>query len=141
MKKLLLIAFTIIFASTISAQKHVLRSTEFPVHSAPEKVPKSKSNIGTVTKPDIAKEQAAGSSTTYIPLGQPNNINGFQGNSRTYLWADPNLNSVVFTHKGIDEIPALNFDVSTDGGSTWSINNVINVPDLDLSFAQGGIIN
>ncbi|HJN05700.1 MAG TPA: T9SS type A sorting domain-containing protein [Bacteroidales bacterium] len=141
MKKLLLIAFTIIFASTISAQKHVLRSTEFPVHSAPEKVPKSKSNIGTVTKPDIAKEQAAGSSTTYIPLGQSNNINGFQGNSRTYLWADPNLNSVVFTHKGIDEIPALNFDVSTDGGSTWSINNVINVPDLDLSFAQGGIIN
>ena len=141
MKRFLLVAFTIIFASTISAQKHVLRSTEIPVNSEPANLPKTNSNTGTITKPDITNQKEPGSSTTYIPLGQSANIYGFQGNSRTYLWADPNVNSVVFTHKGNDEIPALNFDVSTDGGSTWSTNNVVNEPDLDLNFAQGGIIN
>ncbi len=123
------------------AQKHVLRSLDMPSMSLSKSIPKSASNSTALDKPVSRTEKIGGSYVTYVPIGQSSNIYGFEGNSRTYLWADPNVNSVVFTHKSNDENPMLNFDVSTDGGSTWSINNIIDVPDLDPSFAQGGIIN
>ena len=141
MKKLLLVVFTISIVTTLFAQKHVLRSMDLPVQRKVELNPKSSSSNEIIKKPDVETLEPANTRTTYIPIGQSPNIYGFVGNPRTCLWADPNLNSIVFTHRGNDEIPAMNFDVSTDGGSTWSTNNIIDIPDLSPSYGQGGIIN
>ncbi len=141
MKKLLLVVLTIGFVTTILAQNNILRSMDLPVQPKFEPAPKSNSNIEISDNPNTNREIITGSRVTYMPIGQSSNIVGFDGNPRTYLWADPRLNSVVFTHKGNDENSVLNFDVSTDGGASWSTNNMIDVPDIYAQYAQGGIIN
>jgi len=70
---------------------------------------------------------------TFIPMGQSGNAFGFSGNPRTYLYADPNLNSIVFTHRmtGGDSVQGnsrIAYDLSTDGGQTWSDNIQVYTP-------------
>lgn len=141
MKKLLFFVLIVATATTLFAQKHVLRSMDLPAQRKVEITPKGSSDNGIIKKPDVETLDFTNSRTDYIPIGQSPSISGFAGNPRTYLWADPRLNSIVFTHRGNDEIPAMNFDVSTDGGSTWSTNNIIDIPDLSPSYGQGGIMN
>src|SRR5689334_16422068 len=64
-----------------------------------------------------------------VPLGSAANALGSSGGGRTQVWYDQNLNTVVFTHRGECGVPSAVtnsgfyvYDVSTDGGTTWSIN-------------------
>ncbi len=47
---------------------------------------------------------------------------------RTYLWVDPSINTIAFTHRNdINSFPGttsghLRYDVSKDGGQTWSVD-------------------
>ena len=157
MKKLLLtvLAFAI-GLSSFSQTKHVVRSTKAPstellMERAPQQ---SARTIMAKEKPVAKTETINGISATYIPIGQAGNAYGFYINPRTYLWADDNLNSVVFTHRMIggtevDGNSRVSYDVSTDGGSTWETNTQVytplgpgpQYPEAAGRYPQGGIIN
>ena len=157
MKKLLLLVLAFGFGfSSIAQSTHVLRSAKAPNSKVlMEKAPQqSARTIMASEKPAEQTQTVDGVTTTYVPIGQSGNAYGLYSNPRTYLWADPNLNSVVFTHRmtGGTEIEGnsrIAYDVSTDGGSTWATN--VNVytpvgpgpqyPDAAGRYPQGGILN
>ena len=70
----------------------------------------------------------------FIPIGESGNAYGFKGNPKTYLWSEPDINTVVFTHRmandpetgGVDRIA---YDVSFDRGKTGSWTTDIQVYD------------
>jgi len=60
-------------------------------------------------------------------IGHASNSLGSTGGGRTQLWYDQTLNTVVYTHRGLCGTPSTvmntgyyTYDVSTDGGTTWS---------------------
>ncbi len=63
---------------------------------------------------------------TPIPIG--NAVNSFTNafSPKEPLWYDPNLNTVIFAHRGDPSVAATGnhylVDKSTDGGATWSVN-------------------
>lgn len=95
-----------------------------------------------------------GRELTFIPIGQSANAYGFSGNPRTYLWVDNNTNSVVFTHRMINDSTNsssshIAYDLSTNGGAAGSWTNNIKVYNptpigplyFPARYPQGGIYN
>jgi hypothetical protein len=157
MKKLLLFVLAIGFGISSFAQtKHVLRSTKAPNSEVlMEKVPQqSAPSTLAVEKPVVNPKNLKSTAATFIPIGQSGNTYGIYGNPRTYLWAEPSINSVVFTHRmtggtEVDGNSRVAYDVSTDGGATWEVNVQAytplgpgpTYPDAAGRYPQGGIIN
>ncbi len=100
----------------------------------------------------------AGRDLTFINIGQSGNAFGYYNNPRTYIWADPRINSVVFTHRmtGPGNIVEGNgriaYDVSWNGGAngSWTSNVHVYTPlepgagDYPVAagrYPQGGIMN
>lgn len=82
-----------------------------------------------------------------IAIGQAGNAFGFAFTRNTFLWADDNINSVTFIHrmKNPPGTGYLAYDISKDGGLTWT-NNVQTynptLPDgFDGRYPQGAIYN
>ncbi len=83
-----------------------------------------------------------GTSAVSTNLGKASNAysTGFGG--KTYLWVDPSLNTITFTHRNdVGLFPALTsghirYDVSKDGGATW---NVDQGPIWSPTGAQGAL--
>ncbi|MCF8227487.1 MAG: T9SS type A sorting domain-containing protein [Bacteroidales bacterium] len=98
-----------------------------------------------------------GRELTFVQIGSSGNAYGFYGGPRTYLWADNVLNSVVFTHRMVNDPPTsygnsrIAYDVSWEGGMDGTWTNSIQVydplgpgsqyPDAAGRYPQGGIIN
>ncbi|MBI9034811.1 MAG: T9SS type A sorting domain-containing protein [Bacteroidales bacterium] len=96
-------------------------------------------------------------SVTIIPIGSSGNIYSVLGNGRTCVWADPNINSVVFTHRMVNAPTGsygssrVAYDVSTDkgGDGSWSTNVQVyeplgpgaSYPEAAGRYPQGAIIN
>ncbi len=106
---------------------------------------------------DFESTEITDRSISVVPLGTSANAYSMLGNGRTYLWADPNLNAVVFTHR-MDDNPLdsygsnrLAYDISSNRGESGSwINNVqvyeplgpgTSYPDAACRYPQGAIIN
>ncbi len=77
---------------------------------------------------------------------------------RTYVWAEPNINTITFTHRNDNtQYPGttsghLRYDVSTDGGANWNLDQgpiwePAQIPSVDgtrngpARYPQGGIYN
>ncbi len=83
-----------------------------------------------IENPESATYAIDGRNLTFVAIGAAGNAYGFYGDPRTYLWADPNINSVVFTHRMIVDPPGsygnsrVSYDVSTEEGmdGTWTNN-------------------
>jgi len=62
---------------------------------------------------------------TIIGLGQAGNAFGIAFGGRTFLWADPILNAITFSHRSNPTVTGdpsngfLRYDYSKDGGATW----------------------
>jgi type IX secretion system substrate protein len=156
MKRILLIVLVFGIGFSSFAQKHILRSTKAPnTELQLEKAPQSPGTAMTTgDTPEVKTQEVNGRSVDYIPIGVSGNAYGYYGNSRTYVWADPNVNSIVFTHRmtggvEVEGNSRIAYDVSTDGGATW-INNVQvytptapgpQYPDNAGRYPQGAIIN
>ncbi len=108
----------------------------------------------TYHQPKLSCLDNGSKSLTFIPIGSSGNAYGFAGNPRTYLWADPRIDAVVFTHRMVVESPEGNsriaYDVSTERGAEGSWTNNIKVYDpfpshpynyLPARYPQGGIYN
>ncbi|MDP2722506.1 MAG: T9SS type A sorting domain-containing protein [Bacteroidales bacterium] len=157
MKKLLLfvLAFGIGFSSFAQVNRLVKKDTKAPrTELKMEAAPKISSDITNNDQPTKKTEMLNGRAVSFIPMGQSGNAYGLYGNSRTYLWADPNVNSVVFTHRMTGEAELegnsrLAYDVSTDGGATFTNNVQVYTPlgagtpypIAAARYPQGAIIN
>jgi type IX secretion system substrate protein len=158
MKKILLIALAIGIGSAAFAQdlRLEMKSMDAPREVTIEKVATKTSPITSNTqKFENQTINKDGRSLSFINIGSSGNAYGFYGNPRTYLWADDNLNSIVFSHRMIADPPTsygtsrIAYDVSTDGGATWT-NNVqvydptgpgTTYPDDAGRYPQGAILN
>jgi hypothetical protein len=158
MKKVLLFALVLGFAYSAIAQEQYKRiSTHLPHQSIAVEAP---TNTGSDLPGKVQQEdhQATinGRDITFISIGKAGNAYGFYNSPRTYLWADPWVNSVVFTHRmlGGTELEGnsrVAYDLSTDGGDTWTTDIQIYTPTgpdpgtgypQDAGrYPQGAIIN
>ena len=157
MKKILLLVLAIGVGFAASAQT-VYQPVSF--HAPDQEVQMEPAPSNNVT--DYSDEQVSdlgdmkSTAGTFVKIGETGNAYGFYNNPRTYLWADPTINSVVFTHRmtGGTEIQGnsrVAYDLSTDGGATWAVNAQVYTPlgpdpgtGYPLAggrYPQGGIIN
>jgi hypothetical protein len=80
-------------------------------------------------------------------IGQAGNAFGFAYTRNTFLWADDNLNTITFVHRMINPPGTgyLAYDISKDGGETWTNNIQVYDPTLsnayNARYPQGGIYN
>ncbi len=153
MKKLLLIACAVSISAGLYAQKAIpkakanIKSYSAQMFDVAEEVP--------VQSPSIVNAQPVNTNRgtndiTVLNIGGAANAYGLYNGGRTALWADPNLNSVSFFHRmlGAPNGPGsgfIGYDYSTDGGSTWSVNNQIYnptiVPGANARYPQGVLVN
>ena len=111
--------------------------------------------VGTETDDSFTTTQS-GRDITFIKIGSAGNAYGFYSDPRTYVWADPMVNSVVFTHRMLggteqEGNSRIAYDVSTDGGANWTDNVHVYSPlgpdpgtGYPLAagrYPQGGILN
>ncbi|HLN52565.1 MAG TPA: T9SS type A sorting domain-containing protein [Lentimicrobium sp.] len=86
------------------------------------------------------------SDVSVINIGNAANAYGLYNGGRTAVWADPNINSVAFFHRMI-AVPGsgyVAYDISKDGGATWSVNNQMYNPTLggaNARYPQGLLYN
>ncbi len=82
-----------------------------------------------------------------IALGQAGNAWGFAYMRTTYLWAVNDINSISFIHRMVNPPGTgfLAYDVSIDGGQTWSLNNQVYDPsiasDYNARYPEGVLYN
>jgi hypothetical protein len=71
---------------------------------------------------------------SFIELGQAGNAFGFFGNGRTNIWADDHINSISFVHRMVNPPGSgyLSYDLSVDGGNTWTTNIQVYDPTLSV---------
>ncbi len=155
MKKLLLFALAVgMGLSTIAQVQRVAVSTKAPATETIVDVPQNSGSTIAHETPTRKTEMLNGRAVTYVPIGISGNAYGMYGNPRTYVFADPRINSVVFTHRmeggtDVDGNSRVAYDVSTDGGETW-VNNVkaysplgpgSPYPEAGGRYPQGAIIS
>jgi len=151
MKKVLLSAVAIFAMVAITAQnysvKNDIRVDEKPLRNVEESLIKSSSAVTAFQIPaKPAMENKSGGIVTIIPIGNSANAYGLYNGGRAALWADNNLNTVTFSHRMA--IPPgsgyLAYDLSTDGGWTWTNNIQVYNPTAggaNARYPQGVIYN
>ena len=105
---------------------------------------------GTLPSPShsrVPTELKGTAAVNAIPIGQSGNAWGFSYMRTTFLWANNDINSISFIHR-MENPPGTGFlayDISTDGGTTWSLNNQVYDPTLgdayNARYPQGVIYN
>jgi hypothetical protein len=139
MKKLLLVAMIAGIGLSANAQSHrVLKGYK---GIRPLSLVEQYKGLQEKTSPEksytkgapVAKKGPSGqditTSVSVVDIGQAGNAFGAYSNPRTYLWADPSINTVTYMHRSVIDANAgtpstgyLVFDVSKDGGASWDIN-------------------
>ncbi len=156
MKKILLFVLATGVAYGTYAQKvYKSVSTHLPKNEVLMEPPASAVSpvVGQETDDSFTTTQN-GRDATFTKIGSAGNAYGFYSNPRTYIWADPTINSIVFTHRmlGGTELQGnsrIAYDVSTDGGTTWTTDVQVYTPlgegtpypQAAGRYPQGGIIN
>jgi len=153
MKKILLFVLVFGMVYTVTAQTRHAISTKRPTQEYLMEPPTVTSSTVVADQNESFTVTENGRSATFVHIGNTGNSYGIYGNPRTYVWADPTINSVVFTHRmtGGTEVQGnsrIAYDVSTDGGATWANNTQVYTPLGEGRYAeaagrypQGAIIN
>jgi hypothetical protein len=157
MKKTLLVISMFISVAIIAQQsKYEPMSTRAPKQYVLNEAPGSNSSLTEQIGEDGWLKTSDNLNATFVRLGTAGNAYSTLGNGRTILWADPAINSVVFTHRmtGGTEVQGnsrVAYDLSTDGGSTWQNDNQVytptgpdpgtGYPNDAGRYCQGAIIN
>lgn len=150
MKKLLLIATAVCISAGLFAQKAPVKvKSDVPTATLQiknideESIVKTPSAMNLLPKPAVRGT----AEVSIVDIGGSANAYGLYNGGRTAVWADPNLNTVAFFHRML--IPPgsgyLAYDVSTDGGNTWTNNiqlyNPTIAPGANARYPQGVIYN
>ncbi|MGB4205552.1 MAG: T9SS type A sorting domain-containing protein [Bacteroidales bacterium] len=151
MKKTLLLAISLITVLSLSAQRYQIKDNIRPEFRTDRNFNESLINNSTVFNAFNIPEKPvvdAGDRdiVSVIPIGGAANAYGLYNGGRTALWADNNLNTVAFIHRML--IPPgggyLAYDLSTDGGMTFTNNIQVYDPNLggaNARYPQGVIYN
>ena len=151
MKKTLLLAISLIAVLSLSAQRYQTKRDIRPEFRTDRNFNESLINNSTVFNAFNIPEKPvvdAGNRdiVSIIPIGGAANAYGLYNGGRTALWADNNLNTVAFIHRML--IPPgggyLAYDLSTDGGMTFTNNIQVYDPNLggaNARYPQGVIYN
>jgi len=148
--KRLLFAFFIFCAFGLSAQN--FNKKDF---SSPGKFAIQNNELQTATPTLLNLERPARPVSGFkntdvvqpIAIGQSANAFGFSYMRTTYLWADNNINSISFMRR-MTNYPGsgfLAYDLSTDGGQTWTLDHQVYDPNLNdaynARYPQGFLYN
>jgi len=151
MKKTLLLAISLIAVLSLSAQRYQIKGDIRPEFRTNRNFNESLINDSKVFNAFNVPEKPvvdAGNRdiVSIIPIGGAANAYGLYNGGRTALWADNNLNTVAFIHRML--IPPgggyLAYDLSTDGGMTFTNNIQVYDPTLggaNARYPQGVIYN
>jgi len=129
MKKILLFALAIGLTFAVSAQtpKHVvtlagntakLNAVQIDEPIAPSTLVKN------VVRRPVTTSNAKFFTISIDSLGQASNPLSLSNGGRTALWVDPNINSVMFTHRQYSPSGTISYDFSKNGGNTFTKNLV-----------------
>ncbi|MFC2101998.1 T9SS type A sorting domain-containing protein [Bacteroidota bacterium] len=143
---LLMVCATGIFAQTFDKSKFsspaklstAIADQDFP--SVSKLIPVS----AAIPQPTGLKSTSA---VNQIAIGQAGNAYGFAYMRTTYLWADNDINSITLMHRMLNPPGTgyLAYDVSMDGGATWSNNIQVYNPTLpdgfNARYPQGVLYN
>jgi len=149
MKKLLLIATAVCISAGLFAQKSPAKvKANVPVATL------QTTNIdeeSIVLKPSMvsaipAPANRGTADITIVDIGTAANAFGLYNGGRTALWADPNTNAVAFFHRMLTPGSGyIAYDISKDGGNTWTNNNQMYMPSpapaANARYPQGVIYN
>lgn len=148
MKRILLFTFAIGFALSVSAQSSKYLQINGNVASAKfnsEKIDAPSSNpvmMKSIEKKNVNSSDLKFFTITIDSLGQAGNALGLYNGGRTALWLDPNLNSIMFTHRNLSPSGTIDYDFSVDGGNTWVDNTIAyNTTGNGARYPQGLIYN
>ncbi|MBI2270784.1 MAG: T9SS type A sorting domain-containing protein [Bacteroidetes bacterium] len=153
MKNQLLLVSAIGIASLAVAQsaynpdKYTLKLNQHPeiIFSEVQSGPIVKNNKKKTNPVDQTK------AVSIIDLGQAGNAFGTGFGGKTFLWADPNLNAITFSHRSEPVLTGdlshgfLRYDYSVDGGTNWFVdqgaayisNNTTTPPFANARYPQG----
>lgn len=106
---------------------------------------KTPSVVSAITRPSIKGT----TEISVLNLGNSANAFGLYNGGRTAVWADPNLNTIAFSHRML-ATPGSGFvavDYSKDAGNTWTVNQQVFNPNsggtgiAGARYPQGVIYN
>ncbi len=145
MKKILLITFAVGFGFVSVAQKSPAKIRVGTPTVSMENYNHDDAVKAGVHPSLIALPQSRGTAEiSVINLGTSANAYGLYSGGRTALWADPTINTVTFAHRMLTPGSGyIAYDVSKDGGSTWTVNNQVFDPTVlgNARYPQGVIYN
>ncbi len=144
MKKILLSTLAIGLVVSISAQtaKHIVHLKTNIVKATTTIKDAPSTNVAIPAKNDVKKGKSIETGVTVDSIGQAANPLGLYNGGRTALWADPNINSVMFTHREVSPSGSISYDYSTDGGTTFTVNHVVFISAYNgARYPQGLIYN
>ncbi len=151
MRRTLLLTLSLIAVFALSAQnyqmKSGIRSDAVQDRNVNESIITNTSTVNNFSVPMKPVVNAGNRDiVSIIPIGGSANAYGLYNGGRTALWADNNLNTVAFVHRML--IPPgsgyLAYDVSTDGGMTFTNNIQVYDPNkggANARYPQGVIYN
>ena len=152
MKRGLLLAASLMIMLSASAQNYRIKADVSPnlqpVRNIDESLIKSSPVVNAFALPQKPQvDTKAGGIVTVVDIGTSGNAYGLYNGGRTAVWADDDINSVVFTHRMA--IPPgsgyLAYDLSTDGGWTWTNDIQVYNPTIagaaNARYPQGVIYN
>lgn len=149
MKKQLLLATAVAISMSASAQYKMAGNRAYaPIK--PWQVVEPASTIQPTTGTGAVKRNGGNSSLSTIQIGKAQNALGAAFGAKTQLWADPQLNAVMHSHR--NDIATnggssgdIRADVSTDGGATFTndvlLYNITSNNSLPARYPQGAIYN
>ncbi|OQX80509.1 MAG: hypothetical protein B6D64_03080 [Bacteroidetes bacterium 4484_276] len=139
MKKLIILAF-LFGAFGLFAQNFNKSKFRSPVNARDIVVEKqSPLTTGVLPSTRMHRTLAGFKSTDIvnpIAIGQAGNAFGFAFMRTTFLWAVNDINSISFIHRMLNPPGTgyLAYDVSMDGGQTWSLDNQVYDPNLPEAY-------
>lgn len=148
MKKILLFTLAVGFVFSASAQsaKYVRIKANVPtakINPVVIDAPLSQPGMLTSTpKTNTSSSKLKITSITVDSLGQAVNALGLYNGGRTALWLDPNLNSLMFTHRNLAPGGTIDYDFSTNGATSWTKNVIAyNTTGNGARYPEGLIYN
>ena len=133
--------------STGTSAKAVEKTTVYPEVYKAAALPAATPKVSTARHGNGSNNTSA---VTEVTIGSSGNCLGPAFGPKTNLWYDKDINTVTFTHRTDNiNLPYPNsglyvFDGSTNGGSTWTINNYLGGDSTNVNrgrYPHGVIYN
>jgi hypothetical protein len=151
MKKVLLLAVSVLAVLAVTAQTYSIKADVKPDIEPVRNIEENLINRTPVVSNEYFTEKPtgqtkAGGIVTIIEIGESANAYGLYNGGRSAVWADDDLNSITFSHRMTANPGSgyVGYDISTDGGWTWTNNIQVYDPTAggaNARYPQGVIYN